>query len=363
MGTIRSIEEIKEDIRKRIGHRTPFALADRGESEEALAKLKSIDPEPWAEAWSGLGARWEEKAKEEEKAGKSSRAKDAFFKATAYYGIARHPFPNSPGKQEAFRKTRESYLAAARYFDPPLERVAIPFEGKEIIGYLRLPAKSPIPLIMHWGGIDNWKEERHFFADSFLKEGWGCFVFDSPGTGEAPVLASAEAHKLHCTVLDYLTRRKEVDPGKIGIVGASFGGYWATKMAHVEPKRLRAVVNWGGGVHRFFQPEWQEKSRNATSYLFDLIEGRANLFGLKTFKELVQVMPALSLKTQGLLEGPCAPMLLVNGKDDKQIPIDDFYLLLESGDPKMVRFYPGGHMGESPDIFPTILRWLHGQLD
>ena len=204
MSTIRNIEEIKADIRKRIGHRTPFSLADHKESEEALAKLKSIDPEPWAEAWSNLGARWEKSAIREEKAGHSESAKNAFFKATSYYGIARHPFPNSPGK------TRENYLAAARYFDPPLEYVTIPFDGKEIVGYLRLPSKGPIPLILHWGGIDNWKEERHFFAESFLKEGWGCFVLDSPGTGESPILASVHAHKLYCTVLDALSKRKEV---------------------------------------------------------------------------------------------------------------------------------------------------------
>jgi len=42
----RSLEEIKEDIRSRIGHRAPFLLADRNESEEALVKLKSVEPEP-----------------------------------------------------------------------------------------------------------------------------------------------------------------------------------------------------------------------------------------------------------------------------------------------------------------------------
>ena len=98
-----------------------------------------------------------------------------------------------------------------------------------------------------------------------------------------------------------------------------------------------------------------EKFRNATSYLFDLIEARANLFGLKTFEELVEVMPALSLKTQGWLDKPCAPLLLVNGREDKQVPIEDFFLLLETGNPKTIRLFPGGHMGESPDIFPTIL--------
>ena len=358
----RSLDEIKDDIRSRIGRRSPFTLADKDESEKVLAELKGVEPELWAKAWMSAGVRWESAASENKVKGQHQAAKEAYLKAYTYYGIARHPFPSSPGKREAYRKTREMYLAAARYFDPPLERIVIPFSGKEIVGYLRLPSKRPAPLIMHWGGIDNWKEERHQFAELFLQQGWACFLMDSPGTGESPVLASADAHQVYSVALDYLVQRTEVDRERIAVVGASFGGYWSTKVAHVEHQRLRAVVNWGGGIHYFFQPEWQERSRNAPSYLFDLIEARANLFGLKTFEELVQVMSVLSLKDQGWLDKPCAPLLLVNGKEDKQIPIDDFYLLLETGEPKTVRFFPGGHMGNSPDILPTILRWLHRQL-
>jgi acetyl esterase/lipase len=362
----RTLGEIKDDIRRRVGKRAPFLHADKTETEAALARLDSIESETWAAAWSGIGARWEEKAKSAEARGDAKLAKEAFLKAYGYYGIARHPFPNSPGKQQAYAKTRETYLAAARYFDIPVERITIPFDGKhgnQIVGHLRFPKNLPAPLVMHWGGIDNWKEERLTFAEAFVRAGWGCFVMDSPGTGECPMLAVPDAHRVHSAALDYLMKRPEVDAKKIAVVGASFGGYWSTKMAHVEHERLAAAVNWGGGVHYFFQPEWQEKSRNAPSYLFDLIEARANLFGKKTFEELIAVMPALSLKTQGWLDKPCAPMLLVNGKDDKQVPIEDFYLLVEHGEPKAMRLFSGGHMGSSPDIFKTVLAWLHSKLD
>ena len=363
MSTPRTVDDVKNDIRSRVGHRAPFNHADREEVEEALARLSGFDGESWAAVWNELGARWEEKARGAEAAGDDAAARDAYLKACGYYGIGRHPFPNTPGKHHAYLKARQMHLAASRYFDIPLERVSIAFEDKQIIGHLRLPRKTPAPLVMHWGGIDNWKEERHTFAERFVREGWGCFVLDSPGTGECPVLASPEAHQVHVAALDYLLERREVDRNRIAVVGASFGGYWATKLAHLEPERLRAVVNWGGGIHYFFQPEWQERSRHADSYLFDLIEARANLFGKKSFEELVQVMPALSLLDQGLLDRPCAPLLLVNGKEDKQVPIEDFYLLLEHGDPKTVRLFAGGHMGNIAAIFETVLAWLHAKLD
>jgi esterase FrsA len=228
---------------------------------------------------------------------------------------------------------------------------------------LRLPQKLPAPMIMHWGGIDNWKEERHSFGEAFVKEGWGCFIIDSPGTGECPLLAGPDAHRVHATVLNHLLERPEVDPSKVAVVGASFGGHWSTKLAHLAPEKLCGAVNWGGGIHYFFQPEWQERSRHADSYLFDLIEARANLFGKKTFDELCAVMPALSLLEQGWLDKPCAPLLIVNGKEDKQVPLEDFYLLLEHGDPKTIRLFPGGHMGAIQNIFKTVLAWLHQRLD
>ncbi|HYA30999.1 MAG TPA: alpha/beta fold hydrolase [Acidobacteriota bacterium] len=363
MSEPRTIAEVKDDIRSRVGQRAPFLHADRGESEEALAQMPNFEGETWAAAWNHLGARWEDTARVAERAGDGAQAKAAFLKSYGYYGIARHPFPSTAGKRYGYQKTREMFLAASKYFDIPVECVSIPFKDKAIVGHLRLPKKLPAPMIMHWGGIDNWKEERHSFGESFVKEGWGCFIIDSPGTGECPMLAGPDAHQIHTTVLEYLLTRPEVDRAKIAVVGASFGGHWSTKLAHIVPDKLRAAVNWGGGVHYFFQPEWQARSRHADSYLFDLIEARANLFGKKTFDELCAVMPTLSLLDQGWLDKPCAPLLIVNGKEDKQVPLDDFYLLLEHGNPKTIRLFAGGHMGAIPNIFKTVIAWLHQKLD
>ena len=363
MSKARTVEEVKSDIRERVGRRAPFLHADKAEAEEALAQMPSFEGEIWATAWNLLGARWEDKALGAEKAGDAAGAMQAFLKSYGYYGIARHPFPSTPGKHHGYKKTREMFLAASKYFDIPVERVEIRLGNQAIVGHLRLPKKLPAPMVLHWGGIDNWKEERHSFGEAFVKEGWGCLIIDSPGTGECPMLAGPDAHQIHLAVLDYVLKRPEVVTAKVAVAGASFGGYWSTKLAHVAPQKLRAAVNWGGGIHYFFQPEWQERSRHADSYLFDLIEARAHLFGKRNFDELCQVMPALSLLDQGWLDKPCAPMLIVNGKEDKQVPLEDFYLLLEHGNPKAIRLFPGGHMGAIPNIFQTVLAWLHEQLD
>ena len=55
-------------------------------------------------------------------------------------------------------------------------------------------------------------------------------------------------------------------------------------------------------------------------------------------------------------------MLVVNGKEDLQTPIDDLYILLEHGEPKAARVFPGGRMGQTPETLPTIIRWLKREL-
>ena len=63
------------------------------------------------------------------------------------------------------------------------------------------------------------------------------------------------------------------------------------KLAYTHRERLRCAVNWGGGVHITFTPEWQERSRNACSYLMDLMPARARIFGGETFEDYVATLP------------------------------------------------------------------------
>ena len=94
----------------------------------------------------------------------------------------------------------------------------------------------------------------------------------------------------------------------------------------------------------------------------DLAETRAHAFNISTYEEYVAFVPKLSLLDQGLLDQTCAPLLLINGKDDTQVPIKDHYLLLEHGDPKSIRVFPGGHMGRTSSTIPAIVDWLADRL-
>jgi hypothetical protein len=89
---------------------------------------------------------------------------------------------------------------------------------------------------------------------------------------------------------------------------------------------------------------------------------RCRLFGVDNLDDLAQRWVELSLKDQGWLDKPSCSMLIVNGKNDLQTPIADLYMLLEHGTPKWARVFPGGHMGQTPQTFPTIVNWLKNEL-
>jgi esterase FrsA len=363
MGRVKNLDEMKAMIRERTGKRNTFRLAKREDVESVLANLISKDPELWAKEWSRVAKLYEEKGAEAERAGKFKKALEAYIQAYAYCATGRYPTPHTTGKMACFRKSLELYEKAGKYFEPPLERVEVPFGNKQIPIYLRVPKDGQKhAIVINFGGIDSFKAESYEYDEGLQKAGMASCAMDMPGVGESPVKASPTADTIFSAVIDYLGKRADVDAKRIAIMGRSFGGYWAAKMAHVEAERLRAAVVWGGGVHYFFQEDWLRESTNAESYLMDHDIARCRLFRVDNLDELVKPWSALSLKDQGWLDKLSCPMLIVNGKNDLQTPIEDVYILLEHGTPKSARVFPGGHMGQTPQTFPTIVHWLKKEL-
>lgn len=363
MGRVKNLQEIKEMVRERTGKQNVFRRARIEDVEPVLAKLTSKDPELWAAEWSRAAKPYEDEGSSCEACGERDKAREAYLIAYTYYTIGRYPVPHTPGKRECFRKSLELFVRASRYFDPPMEQLGVPYGDKVIPAYLRVPrGDGKRPVVINFGGIDSYKAECFPYDEPLLQAGLATCAVDMPGVGESPIKGSTSAESLYSALIDYLEKRPEIDAARIGILGRSFGGYWSAKMAFVEPERLRASVVWGGGVHYFFQADWQRQSTNAESYLMDHEIARAMAFGLRDLEEIVGYFPSLSLKTQGWLDRPSCPMLIVNGKEDLQTPIEDLYILLEHGSPKAARVFPGGHMGQTPETFPTIVRWLAREL-
>jgi esterase FrsA len=350
----RTIDEIKTETLARAQTGAYPALGIQpADASDALGRIRSRDPDEWAAAWSAVADGYMAKAK----AASDLKEADAnFVRAWRLYYFGQWPAPTSAGKQAAYQRAIDAYLEHARYFDPPLEVVRIPYEGKEIVGYLRLPAnaKRPVPLVLAISGLDSRKETVAETYAAALAEGIGFFAVDSPGTGQAPRKADESADQMYSRVLDYLATRSEIDKNRILAHGQSFGAYWAAKLAHTEAKRLAGVVTQSPPIHRTFQPDFFRGRMYTREYLFDLLPASLFVYGLKSADELIAFLPKMSLQAQGLLGKPAASILVVGGTRDTQVPIDDLELLINSGsEPREAWINPaGGHMGRTAGTWP-----------
>ncbi|WP_299450931.1 alpha/beta fold hydrolase [uncultured Pigmentiphaga sp.] len=368
-GRPKTLAEAKAWMIKRWKARVhPMNALPPDEGAAWIEGVTGLDGESWGTYWGKIGDGLEAQARQAHRDGDTARAVELYQRASGAYFMGRFPCPNHPAKQYCAIRERETYLATSSYWDIPIERIVVPFdgrdgEGKTVPVLLRRPRGVERPrVVLMWGGVDACKEQMTAASDLVLAHGIATVAMDNAGTGESPVHGVVDAERQFITVLDWLRTRNDLDAERVACLGRSFGGYWATKLAHLLPDRLAGAVNWGGGAHFMFQPDWVTASRYPDSYLMELVETRKRMLGVETDEDYVAAFKRLSLLDQGLLDRPCAPLLLVNGKEDRQCPVADIHLLLEHGDPKTVRFFPGGHMGLTPQTLPTIVNWLAKQL-
>lgn len=345
--------------------RNPMDFAPLDEVQQIFEQLKTLDREAWADAFGAAAEPHFAAAREAERAGKADVARREYRAAFGLFRAARYPAPNSPAKKAAYRRSQEAYFKLAAASGISVERVAMPYVGDQakgatIVGYLHRPPRDGVlPIVVQWGGIDSFKEDRR--PEPYLAAGLAVLAVDMPGVGDAPIPGSETGEELWNGIFDWIGTQPNLDARRIVVVGASTGGYWATKLAHTHRDRIAAAVNHGGPAHFAFQSEWIARASRG-EYPFELAETLACAFGRATAADWIDYAPRISLLDQGILDRPSAPLLCVNGVDDSVFPIADMYLLLQRGAVKSARFFPGGHMGHGPDLFPSIVTWITQQL-
>jgi esterase FrsA len=371
----RTINEIKVEAQARAERGAyPLIGLDPTDVREALAHIGTRDADEWSSAWSAVADHYYGVAKESSNA---QERRSNYLRAWRLYYFAQWPVASSEGKKAAYNKALDSFIRSTEALSPPLEIVRIPFEGSEIVGYMRMPGSRirRVPVVLAVSGLDSRKENLAETYGILLDHGIGFFTIDGPGTGQSPVKASPTADRILSRVIDYLAARDDVDPSRILLHGVSFGGYWASKLAIVEKDRLRAVVVQSPPIHGFFQPDSVRNSLLGNrEYLFDVVPTFLSVVeNVSTVDDLIFEFPKLSLVALGLLGRPTTSMLVIAGVKDTLVPISDIDLLLHNGDvPKDAWINPkGGHLGRElthwtdPMVFrevimPWELRVLQG---
>lgn len=211
-------------------------------------------------------------------------------------------------------------------------------------------------------GLDGYRTELAVWSEGWAQKGVATLIHEIPGTGDSPALRQdpTSPDRQWASVLDWVNEQKELDSKRVIVWGFSTGGYYALRLAHTEKDRLQAAISLGGGAHHMFDREWLENV-NKLEYPFDLAGTLTFKFGYPDLESFIKDSAKYSLLNDGTLQKPCTKVLLVNGNDDEIFPIDDMFVALEHGMPKVARMVKNKkHMGE-PDSFFIILKWVYEQ--
>ena len=367
----RTWEELKAEVQARTDRQVyPMTGMQSEDVRVILARIGSLDRDEWGRSWSAMARVWI--AKGDLLVSRDRRAAaDAYIMAWRYAAFGGWPIAISPEKKASYQTSLDAFAKFGRLQTQPIERIQVPFEGSAITVYLQLPASSkPVPVMISIGGLDSYKEyvaER--YGPVYMRHGVGYVACDAPHTGEAHVAADERGERIYSAVIDYLLTRSDIDPKRIGMQGVSMGGYWATKAAIAESRRLKVAVNWAGPLDTFWSSAHLSHAIGTREYLFDLPQAFMTVFGYPSPDAFVAGAPKMSIVRQGLVGKSTPTMLIVNGMKDTLVPPPDTLLLLQSGQPKSAWINPEGiHLGRSKEwndekiMDQVIMPWLVANL-
>jgi dienelactone hydrolase len=299
---------------------------------------KAGDDDAWHREWARLADILETRAK----SGSRHSAAENYFLSSLYHTISEHFIPPaSPERLASYREVLRTFDLGREKSSHPLERVLVPFEGTTLPAYY-VPGigSGPRPAAIFICGLDTTKELWFLRARlQFAARGISALFIDTPGIGEAlrlqKLVTRHDYEKPVGAAIDWLERRPEVAPARIGIVGSSLGGYYIGRAAAYEP-RLKAAVAWGA-IYDYYAV-WKRRLAGQGSIAaprFQLMF----ITGADTMEAAVEKVK--DFRVADFAARIRCPFLVMHGAEDQQVLMEDaraMYAAIGSPDKEMVVF-------------------------
>ncbi len=205
--------------------------------------------------------------------------------------------------------------------------ITIAGEFYDIPAILALPVTDdPVPVVLMLHGTGSQKNEAgdgyKMLAPKLAKKGIASVRFDFPGSGDSKasykIYSNTTAIRDSIDVLDAVSKYKEIDGNKAGILGWSQGGTDAL-LAAGDTNRFKSVATWAGALH-LGHIATREMRAEAKKKGFALLE-----FEWRPPLELSQewIEEADSMDVLEYAAKIKAPIGSFHGADDNVVPVED----------------------------------------
>ena len=300
-----------------------------------LAGKDAQDDEAWFDACFTVAEEVRGRGDRFEQAGHPVSAAGFYLRACHYYQMGeRFRTPKDQRALAAYRAGVDCFLRFVAHTDVRIEVVEVPFEDASLPGYFvhaHNATSARRPCVIFFDGLDVTKEIQYLAGvPDLIKRGISVLVMDGPGTGEAirfrGLVLRHDYEKAGSACIDFLEQRPDVDPGRIGIVAISLGGYYAPRCAALD-HRFAACIAWGAiwDYHAIWKRRIEAQFRASLS-----VPGHHIMWilGVDTLEQALQRLEPFKL--DGVVQKMRCPFLLVHGADDEQIPLADAQALHEA---------------------------------
>ena len=231
------------------------------------------------------------------------------FRAVAGADFGRANRPPTSGRSRPISCT-------PRYFDPPLEVVRIPFEGSEIVGYLRLPANVAAPGAAGAGDFGAGQpqgDRRRDLCGGACRKASASLRSTVPAPDRPrsrPVRARSGCIPA-CSIIWLRGRRSTAAASSCTAkVSAPIGR---------PNSRIPRRSGWPApspNLRRSTAPSSRISSAagcTPANICSTCVPASLYVYGLQSTDELLAFLPKMSLQAQGLLGKPTAPIFVVGG--------------------------------------------------
>ena len=292
--------------------------------EHAARKNDPSAQAAWFESWMKLAERVERLAQIDEQANHPFSAGRKFLRAGLYYLLAeRMPSHKDARRMIAYKRGIALYAKGLKLRGEPVEFVEVPFGKHRLPAYfMKAPGDGRAPCMVHFDGLDVMKELIYpSVGAEFRRRGISLLIVDHPGVGAALRLlgltSGPDTEKPAGAAVDYLLKRKDVDPERIGIMALSLGGYYAPRAAAYE-KRFKCCIAWGA-LFDYAAITADRLGGRGEPSVPGYAEHAQWVFGTKSVDETRELAKSITLE-KAVKEITC-PLLVVHGENDRQVPL------------------------------------------